>query len=155
MRSARRCLVKGVVSHAARWIHLVFNYSQDLKNSNPISTYWRLHVRDHNLSTIYMTCVNSRIQLLPVATHLHYIPCNLFYHISSLSLSFFPYLFITSWQPMLRYGESAFTKESQAIEFFVVVALDYYENSGQLLNYVYIDICPRRRLHRICAFKKG
>ena len=61
----------------------------------------------------------------------------------------------TSWQPVLRYGESVFTKESQGIEFFVVVALDYYENSGQLLNYVYIDICPRCRLHRICAFKKG
>ena len=56
---------------------------------------------------------------------------------------------------MLRYGESAFTKESQGIEFFVVVALDYYVNSGQILNYVYIDICPRCRLHRICAFKKG
>ena len=55
---------------------------------------------------------------------------------------------------MLRYGESVFTKESQGIEFFVVVALDCYENSGQLLNYVYIDICPRRRLHRMCAFKK-
>ena len=55
---------------------------------------------------------------------------------------------------MLRYGESVFTKESQGIEFFVVVALDYYVNSGQLLNYVYIDICPRRRLHPMCAFKK-
>ena len=56
---------------------------------------------------------------------------------------------------MLRYGESVFTKESQGIEFFVVVALDYYVNSGQLLNYVYIDIFPRRRLHRMPAFKKG
>ena len=29
----------------------------------------------------------------------------------------------TSWQPVLRYGESVFTKESQGTEFFVVVAL--------------------------------
>ena len=56
---------------------------------------------------------------------------------------------------MLRYGESVFTKESQGIEFFVIVALDNHVNSGQLLNYLYIDICPRRRLHRMCAFKKG
>ena len=56
---------------------------------------------------------------------------------------------------MLRYGESVFSKESQGIEFFVVFALDYYINSGELLNYVYIDICQRRRLHRMCAFKKG
>ena len=56
---------------------------------------------------------------------------------------------------MLRYGESIFTKESQGIEFFVIVVLDYYVNSGQLLNYLYIDICPRRRQHRMCAFKKG
>ena len=46
-------------------------------------------------------------------------------------------------------------KESQGFQFFVIVALDYYVNSGQLLNYVHIDICPRRRLHRMCAFKKG
>ena len=32
--------------------------------------------------------------------------------------------------------------------------LHYYVNSGKLLNYVYIDICPRRRLHRMPAFKK-
>ena len=38
---------------------------------------------------------------------------------------------------MLRYGESVFTKESQGIEFFVIIALDYYVNSGQLLNYIY------------------
>ena len=55
---------------------------------------------------------------------------------------------------MLRYGESVFAKESQGIEFFVIVALDYYIKSGQLLNYLFIDICPRRRLHRMCAFKK-
>ena len=55
---------------------------------------------------------------------------------------------------MLRYGESVVTKESQGIEFFVAVALDYCVNSGQLLNYVYIDIYPRHRLHRMCAFKK-
>ena len=55
---------------------------------------------------------------------------------------------MTSWQPVLRYGESVFTKESQGTEFFVVV------NSGQLLNYVYIDFCSRRRLRRMCAFKK-
>ena len=29
----------------------------------------------------------------------------------------------TSWQPVLRYGESVFTKESLGSEFFVVVAL--------------------------------
>ena len=33
--------------------------------------------------------------------------------------------------------------------------MHYYVNYGQLLNYVYIDICPRRRLHRMFAFKKG
>ena len=55
---------------------------------------------------------------------------------------------------MLRYGESVFTKESQGIEFIVLDALDYYVSPSQVLNYVYIDICPRRRLHRMCAFKK-
>ena len=30
---------------------------------------------------------------------------------------------LTSWQPVLRYGESVFTKENQGTEFFVVVAL--------------------------------
>ena len=28
---------------------------------------------------------------------------------------------MTIWQPVLRYGESVFTKESQGTEFFVVV----------------------------------
>ena len=61
----------------------------------------------------------------------------------------------TSWLPVLLYGEFVFTKENQGTEFFVVVALrNYYVNSGQLLNYVHIDICPRRRLHRMSAFKK-
>ena len=55
---------------------------------------------------------------------------------------------------MLRNGEFVFTEESQGIDFFVVVALDYYVNSGQLLNYVHINICPRCRLHRMCALKK-
>ena len=32
--------------------------------------------------------------------------------------------------------------------------LHYYVNSGQLLNYVYIDICLRRCLHRMPALKK-
>ena len=54
---------------------------------------------------------------------------------------------------MLRYGESVFTKENKALNFSLL--LHYYVNSGQLLNYVYIDICLRRRLHRMCAFKKG
>ena len=55
---------------------------------------------------------------------------------------------------MLRYAESVFTKESQGTEFFVFVALLQYVNSGKLLNYVHIDFCPRRRLHRMAAFKK-
>ena len=29
-------------------------------------------------------------------------------------------IFHTSWQPVLRYGESEFTKESQGTEFFVL-----------------------------------
>ena len=56
---------------------------------------------------------------------------------------------------MLRYGESVFTKESQVIEFFVVVALDYYENSGQLLNYVYIDIARDVVCIEFVLLKKG
>ena len=50
--------------------------------------------------------------------------------------------YITSWQHVLRYGKSIFTKQSQAIEFFVVLALDYYVNSGQLLN-LYLLIFAR------------
>ena len=46
---------------------------------------------------------------------------------------------VVSFGPVLRYGDSVFTKESQDTEFFVL--LNYYVNSGQLLNYVYIDIC--------------
>ena len=61
-------------------------------------------------------------------------------------------LYCTSWQPVLRYGESVFTKESQGTEFLLL--LHYYVNSGKLLNYVHIDICPRRRLHRMPAFNK-
>ena len=38
-----------------------------------------------------------------------------------LVLSFL--LLLTSWQPVLRYGESVFTKQSQGTEFFVLVAL--------------------------------
>ena len=30
----------------------------------------------------------------------------------------------------------------------------YYGNYDQVLNYVYVDICPRRRLHQMCSFKK-
>ena len=47
---------------------------------------------------------------------------------------------------------TVFTKESQGTEFFVL--LNYYVNSVQLLKYVYIGICQRRRLHRMSAFKK-
>ena len=32
-------------------------------------------------------------------------------------------IYNTSWLPVLRYGKSVFTKESQGTEFFVVVAL--------------------------------
>ena len=43
---------------------------------------------------------------------------------SSLYIYIYIYIYIyTSWQPVLRYGESVFTKESQGTEFFVVVAL--------------------------------
>ena len=55
---------------------------------------------------------------------------------------------------MLRYGGSVYLlRKVKALNFSLL--LHYYVNSGQLLNYVYIDICPRRRLHRMCAFKKS
>ena len=38
---------------------------------------------------------------------------------------------------------------------FSLLLLHYYVNSGQLLNYVYIHICLRRRPYRMCALKKG
>ena len=60
----------------------------------------------------------------------------------------------TSWQPMLRYGESVFTKERQGTEFFVVVALLCKFWSTSKLCIQYIDICPRHCLHGMCAFKK-
>ena len=44
-------------------------------------------------------------------------------------------------------------RKVKALNFSLL--LHYYVNSSQLLNYVHIDICPRRRLHRMCAFKKG
>ena len=37
----------------------------------------------------------------------------------------------TSWRPVLRYGESVFTKENKALDFSFL--LHYYANSGQLL----------------------
>ena len=55
---------------------------------------------------------------------------------------------------MLRYGESVFTKESQGIEFFVVVTLDYFVNSGQLLNYVYIYMFSRNVVCIECVLLK-
>ena len=62
-------------------------------------------------------------------------------------------LFDTSWQPVLRYGESVFTKESQGTEFFVVVALlCKFWSTSKLCIYIYIYIYPRRRLRRMCAF---
>ena len=44
-------------------------------------------------------------------------------------------------------------RKVKALNFSLL--LHYYVNSGQLLNYVHIDICSRRRLHRMCAFNKG
>ena len=43
-------------------------------------------------------------------------------------------------------------RKVKALHFSLL--LHYYVNSGQLLNYVYIDTFPRRRLHRMCAFNK-
>ena len=56
----------------------------------------------------------------------------------------------TNWQPVLRYGKTVFTKESKGTEIFVVVALlcKFWSTSK-----LYIYICPRRRLHRMCALK--
>ena len=62
------------------------------------------------------------------------------------------YIYMTSWQPVLRYADSVFTKENKALNFSFL--LHYYVNFSQLLNYVYMDICPRRRLYEMCAFKK-
>ena len=42
-------------------------------------------------------------------------------------------------------------RKVKALNFSLL--LHYYVNSGQLLNYVYIDFCSRR-LRRMCAFKK-
>ena len=61
------------------------------------------------------------------------------------------YIYITSWRPVLRYGESVFTKENKALKFSLL--LNYYVNYRQFLNYVYIDFCSWRRLRRMCAFK--
>ena len=43
-------------------------------------------------------------------------------------------------------------RKVRALNFSLL--LHYYVNSGQLLNSVYIDFCSRRRLRRMCAFKK-
>ena len=54
-------------------------------------------------------------------------------------------LYCTSWLPMLRYGESVFTKEIQGTEFFVVVALlCKFWSISKLCIYIYIfarDVC--------------
>ena len=57
--------------------------------------------------------------------------------------------------PVLRYDKSVFTKESQGIEFFVVDALLCKLWSTSKLCTVYIDICLRCRLYRMCASKKA
>ena len=45
----------------------------------------------------------------------------------------------TSWQPVLRYGESVFTKASQGTEFFVVLALlCKFWSTSKLCIYIYM-----------------
>ena len=74
-------------------------------------------------------------------------------HKTSVSDRQYIIVYYTSWQPVLRYGESVFTKESQGTEFFVVVALLCKFSP---ISKLYIDFCPRRRLlRRMCTFKKG
>ena len=56
-----------------------------------------------------------------------------------MSVSQFLLLYSTNWMPALRYGESVFSKESQTIVFFVVLAwLRKFWLTSK--NYVYIDI---------------
>ena len=43
-------------------------------------------------------------------------------------------------------------RKVKALNFSLL--LHYYVNSSKVLNYVHIDICPRRRVHRMPAFKK-
>ena len=48
-------------------------------------------------------------------------------------------LFLTSWQPVLRYGESVFTKESQGTQCLAVVALlCKFRSTSKLCIYRYL-----------------
>ena len=44
-------------------------------------------------------------------------------------------IYVTSWMPVLRYGESVFTKESQGTEFFVVALLCKFWSTSKLCIY--------------------
>ena len=60
----------------------------------------------------------------------------------------------TSWQPVLRYGESVFTKESQGTEFFVVVALlCKFWSTSKLCGYRYFPVTSSAS--NACFKKKG
>ena len=62
------------------------------------------------------------------------------------------YAYILAGSPCFATVNLYLLRKVKALNFWLL--LHYYVNSGQLLNYVYIDICPRRRLHRMRGLKK-
>ena len=71
------------------------------------------------------------------------------------------YIYITSWLPVLRYGESVFTKEIQGTEFFVVVALLFkFWSSSILCIYEHLpatssasNACFQKKTKTLCRMR--
>ena len=71
---------------------------------------------------------------------------------SSVSQSVSPFIYVRAGSPCFATVNLYLLRKVKTLNFSLL--LHYYVNSGQLLNYVHTDICPRLRLHRMCAFKK-
>ena len=70
----------------------------------------------------------------------------------SISQFLLLYMYRLAGSPCFATVNLCLLRKVKALNFSLL--LIYYVNSGKLLNYVYIDICPRRRLSPMCAFKK-
>ena len=78
-------------------------------------------------------------------------------HFSDKIINFRPHIIyiyiILAGSPCFATVTLYLLRKVKALNFSLL--FNYYVNYGQLLNYVYIDICLRRRLHRMPALEKG
>ena len=69
-----------------------------------------------------------------------------------VSQSVSPFIYVLAGSPCFATVNLYLLRKVNAPNFSLL--LKYHVNSGQLLNHVYIDICPRHHLNQMCAFKK-